>query len=262
MAYAENDGVKIYWEEQGEGDPLLLIMGLGYTLEMWYRIAPVLAEHYRVITFDNRGVGRTDVPEGPYPIPTMAGDAMAVLDAAGIDRAHVLGASLGGLVAQEVALLYPERVRALILACTHPGLQNAIAASDEVMEKLRARGSMPAEQGVRLMIPHIYDSSTPRERIEEDLEIRMRTYPTEQGYTAQVAGALTWEGYDRLPSIKAPTLVLQGENDELVPPENARVIAEQIPGAELAIIPNASHIFMTDATDESNKAVLGFLADK
>lgn len=90
MPYADNSGVKVYWEEQGQGDPLLLIMGLGYTLDMWYRTAPALSKHYRTISFDNRGVGRTDVPPGPYSISAMAADAAAVMDSAGVTRAHVL----------------------------------------------------------------------------------------------------------------------------------------------------------------------------
>src|SRR6185369_17776086 len=101
-----DDGVKIYWEETGAGDPLLLIMGLGATLEWWQRLIPVLSPHYRTIVYDNRGVGRSDVPPGPYPIPVMAADAAAVMDAAGVKQAHVLGMSMGGMIAQEFALEY------------------------------------------------------------------------------------------------------------------------------------------------------------
>ncbi len=112
MPYADNNGTRIYWEEQGEGDPgaratVLLIMGLGYTHEMWNRVMPALREHYRVVSFDNRGVGLTDAPPGPYSIPVMAADTAAVMDAAGCPRAHVFGISLGGMIAQELALRYP-----------------------------------------------------------------------------------------------------------------------------------------------------------
>ena len=104
MPYVESSGARIYWEERGSGEPLLMIMGLGYTLEMWGRVVPQLAEHYRVIVFDNRGVGRSDVPAGPYSIAGMAADAEAVMRAAGVERAHVLGVSMGGMIAQEFTL--------------------------------------------------------------------------------------------------------------------------------------------------------------
>src|SRR6266436_8122541 len=127
MPHANSSDVKIYWEDQGEGDPLLLIMGLGYTMEMWYRTAPVLSQRYRTISFDNRGVGRSDVPPGPYQIPTMAADAAAVMDSAGVERAHVFGISMGGMIAQEFALRYPNRVCSLILGCTTHGGAEAVA---------------------------------------------------------------------------------------------------------------------------------------
>jgi len=139
MAYVESNGARIYWTEQGRGEPLLLIMGLGYPHEMWYRVAPVLAERYHVIMLDNRGVGRSDVPPGPYPIATMAADARAVLDAAGIDRAHVLGVSMGGMIAQEFTLQNPQRVAALVLGCTACGGPKATPAGPEVIVALMAR---------------------------------------------------------------------------------------------------------------------------
>src|SRR5512137_315754 len=142
MPFTDNSGVRIYWEEQGQGDPVLLIMGLGYTLDMWYRTVPVLSRHYRTITFDNRGVGRSDVPAGPYPIPVMAADAAAVMDSAGVTRAHVFGVSMGGMIAQEFALQYPERTRSLILGCTSHGGPEAVLADAEVITTIMARATM------------------------------------------------------------------------------------------------------------------------
>ena len=260
MPYAVNDGTKIYWEEHGSGEPLLLIMGLGYTLDMWYRTTPVLAEHYRVIVFDNRGVGRSDVPPGPYPLSVMASDAAAVMDAAGIDTAHVFGVSMGGMIAQEFALQYPARVRSLILGCTTCGGPEAVAADDEVMKALFARATMTAEEGIHLMVPYIYDAATPRARLEEDFNIRRRTYPTSEGYLAQVMGVLGWESFSRLSEITAPTLVIHGESDRLVPPGNGELLAKSIAGARLVMLPAASHIFMTDQPEASNEAILSFLA--
>ncbi len=130
MSFVENQGTKIYWDEQGQGAPLLLIMGLGYTSIMWYRTRPSLAQRYRTLAFDNRGVGRSDVPPGPYSIAAMASDAAAVLDAAGVARAHVFGVSMGGMIAQEFALQYPERTASLILGCTASGGSSAVHAEN------------------------------------------------------------------------------------------------------------------------------------
>jgi len=260
MPYAVNEGAKIYWEERGSGEPLLLIMGLGYTLDMWHRTAPVLAEHYRVIVFDNRGVGRSDVPVGPYPISTMARDAAAVMDAAGIDAAHVFGVSMGGMIAQEFALQYPTRVRSLILGCTTCGGSNAVAAEPEVIQGLLARASMTVEEAINVMARYVYDEATPRERLEEDFAIRRRTYPSTEAYLAQLQGVLGWESFGRLSEIGAPTLVIHGESDKLIPPGNGELLAKGIRGARLVMLPEASHIFTTDRPEESNQAVLSFLA--
>ncbi|MEK6406590.1 MAG: alpha/beta fold hydrolase [Acidobacteriota bacterium] len=262
MLYADNSGVKIYWEERGQGDPVLLIMGLGYTMDMWYRTVPVLSKHYRTISFDNRGVGRSDVPPGPYPIAVMAADAAAVMDSAGVTRAHVFGISMGGMIAQEFALQYPERTRSLILGCTSHGGPQSVLADAEVITTLMARGTMSAEEGIHAMIPFIYAPSTPLERIEEDLEIRRRTFPTAQGYFAQVQGIFAYESLNRLSQLKVPTLVVHGESDRLVPPENGRRLAQLISGARLVMIPGASHIFPTDQPDAAHQAILGFLGER
>jgi 3-oxoadipate enol-lactonase len=259
MPYAENSGVRIYWEQHGEGDPLLLIMGLGYTLEMWHRTTPVLSQHYRTIMFDNRGVGRSDVPPGAYSIPSMAADAAAVMDSAGVDRAHVFGVSMGGMIAQEFALQYPERVRSLILGCTSHGGPDAVLADSEVLTTLAARGTMSAEEGVRAMVSFVYDPGTPSERIEEDLAIRGRTFPTIQGYFGQLQAIFAYESRSRLNQVRVPTLVVHGESDRLVPPENGRRLAHSINGAKLVIIPKASHIFPTDQPEKAHQAILRFL---
>ena len=189
-----DDGVKIYWEETGAGDPLLLIMGLGATLEWWQRLIPVLSPHYRTIVYDNRGVGRSDVPPGPYPIPVMAADAVAVLDAAGVESAHVFGASMGGMIAQELALNYPSRVRSLILGCTACGGKEVVPASKEVGAALSARKNMTREQAMWLMAPYVFDAGTPRERIAEDIAVRLQAKVTNDGYFAQLDGIRTWRG--------------------------------------------------------------------
>jgi pimeloyl-ACP methyl ester carboxylesterase len=261
VPFTTSNGCRIYWEESGAGDPLLLIMGLGYSHEMWHRTRPEMAKHYRTIVFDNRGVGKSDVPAGAYAISQMADDAAAVLDAAGVERAHVYGISMGGMIAQEMALNHPERVRSLILGCTGCGGVHAVAAAPAVIQMLMARAMMTAEEGVEAMVPFIYGAATPRERIDEDLAIRQRTFPQAAGYLGQVQGIMAWSCFDRLPNIHVPTLVLHGDADQLVPVENGRILARKIPGARLTLFEKASHIYPTDAPEASNQAALSFLAN-
>ncbi|HLK08317.1 MAG TPA: alpha/beta fold hydrolase [Candidatus Angelobacter sp.] len=258
MAFLENQGAKIYWDEQGQGDPVLLIMGLGYPSYLWHRMRPVLNQRYRTIALDNRGSGQSDTPAGPYPIALMASDAAAALDAAGVQSAHVFGLSMGGMIAQEFALQYPARVRSLILGCTAPGGPNAVRAEKQVTEILMARNMSP-EEAAKAMRPFIYDSATPLGRIEEDMAIRRQWFPKPEGYIAQVQGIFAWESYPRLERIAARTLVIHGQTDQLVPPGNGEVIAAKIPGAKLEMLQQASHIFTTDQPEASQRITMDFL---
>jgi 3-oxoadipate enol-lactonase len=258
MSFVENQAARIYWDEQGRGEPVLLIMGLGYPSTLWHRARPVLAQQFRTVAFDNRGVGLSDVPPGPYGIATMASDAAAVLDAAGVSRAHIFGVSMGGMIAQEFALQYPSRTGSLILGCTSPGGRLAVRAERKVADILMARG-MTLAQAREAILPYIYDAGTPPEKIEEDLILRRRCFPSLQGYTAQLQGILAWEGYSRIGQITAPTLVLHGKSDALVPPGNGELIASLIPGAKLVLIEHASHLFLTDQTQVSRQEIMAFL---
>jgi pimeloyl-ACP methyl ester carboxylesterase len=260
MPYAESAGARIYWEEHGAGDPLLLIQGLGYTIEMWFRVLGPLAAKYRVIVFDNRGVGRSDVTPGPYLVPMMVADTAAVLDAAGVDSAHVLGISLGGLYAQELALTHPDRVRSLVLAATFAPGPSIALASPEFYAKEAARRQMSAEQSVRAILEYTYDPETPAERVEEDIRVRLANFPSLEGYNAQVGWVGTFESEARVGAITAPTLVLHGETDRFVVPENGRNLARFIPGAKLVMVPHASHLMFTDQPEFTVATILEFLA--
>ncbi len=259
MPFVENQGTKIYWDGEGQGPPILLIMGLGYASAMWHRIRPALARHFRTIAFDNRGVGLSDVPPGPYAIATMASDAAAALDAAGINHAHVFGVSMGGMIAQEFALQYPAKTRSLILGCTAAGGPTAVRAESKVADILLAR-NMTLEQAREAIHPYIYDAATPREKIEEDTVVRQRWLPTPAAYLAQLQAVLAFESYSRLDRIAAPTLVIHGKSDALVPPANGELIANRIPGARLVLLDHASHLFLTDQTEAAHKAILDFLS--
>jgi 3-oxoadipate enol-lactonase len=249
MPFAERDGTRLYWEEAGSGDPVLLIMGLGMNATGWWRTIPLLAERYRVLAFDNRGVGRSDRPSGPYSVPQLADDAVAILDAADEQRAHVYGISLGGMIAQEVVLRHPERVRGLVLGATTPGGNLGVPAGEDTLAFFRRRGEMPAEEAVWASVPYNYSPRTRRdhgERIAEDIAKRLR-YPIEAApYVAQLEAALGHDAGARLPSIAAPTLVVHGEADVMVPPPNGERLAAAIPGAEHRTWPDTAHLYFTD----------------
>src|SRR5260370_13197496 len=143
MPFVENLGARIHWDEEGSGAPLLLIMGLGWSSHAWHRTRPVLSEKYRTIALDNRGVGRSEAPPGPYSIAQMAADATAVLNAARVNTAHIFGVSMGGMIAQEFALQYPNKVRSLILACTAAAGPHPVRPEQEVLHVLMTRGQDP-----------------------------------------------------------------------------------------------------------------------
>jgi pimeloyl-ACP methyl ester carboxylesterase len=261
MACTVNQGAKIYWDEAGEGDPLLLIMGLGYPSDAWHRTRPVLARQYRTIALDNRGVGRSEVPPGPYSIALMASDAAAALDAAGVPSAHVFGFSMGGMIAQEFALRYPGRVRSLILGCTSACGPHAVQAEPEAAQMLMSRGNMTPEAAAQAAVPFIYAPSTPRKLIDEDIEVRRPWFPKPEAYLAQLQAILEWESDGRLSHIHSPTLVIHGESDRLVPAGNGRILAEKIAGAKLILLAQASHIFTTDQTEAAQRVILEFLKE-
>ena len=250
-------GSQIYWEEHGSGPPVLLIMGLSFSLEMWYRLVPGLVGHCRVILFDNRGVGRSDVPRGPYTIPQMARDAAAVLQAAGASQAHVIGASMGGMIAQELALRYPKLVLSLVLACTSHGGLLARWPQFIPPRKINWEDRRQREMDFARFL---YSPSTPMSRIEEDIEVRCRGPWSYKGFLGQLSGIVLWSSYLRLPAIRVPTLVIHGDRDLLVPAQNGRVVAARIPGAEFRLIQNAAHMLTTDQPQVCEDLLEQFLA--
>jgi pimeloyl-ACP methyl ester carboxylesterase len=256
------DGARIHYEVHGSGEPVLLIMGLGSNAYGWARTLPWLAEHYQAVAFDNRGVGRSDVPSGAYALAQMAEDAAAVLAASGHERAHVVGASLGGMIAQRLALLHPERLRSLVLLCTTPGGAHAAPPADEVTRGLVEGGADPSTV-YRRNAWFLYGADTRENhpaRIEQDLVERARIPTQPTGYLGQLQAAMSHDVWDALPSITAPTLVVHGEADILIPTENGKRIASRIPGAELVLIPGAGHMLQADAGDAVRAAILAFLA--
>jgi 3-oxoadipate enol-lactonase len=262
MPYAQSGPVRLHYERSGTGPAVLLVMGLGMNATGWWRTVPVLAERLEVIAFDNRGVGRSDRPEAPYTVGGMADDCAAVLDAAGVEHAHVYGLSLGGMIAQELALGHPARVDRLVLGATTPGGERGVPADEVTLGFFARRAGMTAEEAVWASVPYNYGRRTRAERaglIGEDIVQRLR-YPIEQApYRAQLEAAMGHDAGDRLAQIRAETLVVHGEDDRMVPVANAHLLAGEIPGARADVWPEAGHLYTTDEP-EADRRVLAFLS--
>jgi 3-oxoadipate enol-lactonase len=261
MPFAQSGALRVYYESVGRGPAVLLIVGQGMSAEAGWRTVERLAGQFRVLTFDNRDMGRSDRSLWPYLVSQMANDAVAVLDAAGEARAHVYGFSLGGMVAQEIALRHPERVCGLVLGATTPGGPRAIPQDPQVLTFFTRVGAMGPEEAEWAAVPYSYGERTRRangDRIAEDIERRLRHPPDALAYLHQVGAAAAHSTHSRLGDIVAPTLVVHGWQDVLQSPQNARMLADAIPGAELRLWPRAGHLYVTDEP-EADCAVARFL---
>jgi pimeloyl-ACP methyl ester carboxylesterase len=237
-------------------------MGLSFTHEMWFRVLPAISGSYRAILLDNRGMGRSAIPRGPYRISQMADDAMRVLDAAGVSAAHVIGASMGGMIAQELALRHPRRVLSLLLGCTSYGGLSARWPDFSRRPRNLKWGTNDRAVREAALAPLLYADCTPPERIAEDLAVRCNCSWTYKGFLNQFAGILLWNSYRRLPRIHVPTLVVHGAEDRLIPPQNGRVVARRIRHARFELLPNAGHILTTDQPEACVAALLNFLNEQ
>jgi len=245
VSFAANGDVRIAYEAWGEGEPVILVHGLGYDRRGWGPLPDLLGQEHLVLLVDNRGVGGSDFPPGPYTVAEMASDAVAVLDAAGIERAHVLGVSLGGYIAQEIALSYPGRVDRLVLCSTSPGGPNQYPMPAVGVEAFGRLPTLEREAGLRLMVENSLGDHAVRERpglVDEIYAYRLERAPTLAGWQAQAYAGATFDAYDRIPAITAPTLVIHGTADTVVDPRNAELLAERIPGARVHLIADRGHL--------------------
>jgi 3-oxoadipate enol-lactonase len=249
MAAAPDGRTRIHWESEGDGPPVLLIMGLGLSGGAWWRTVPVLSRALRVITFDHRGIGRSESPAPAYTIEAMADDVVCVIDDLGLDAVHVYGFSLGGMVAQQVALRHPERVRALVLGATHPGGRRVAHPEAEVVAFFQRRLTMQSEEAAWASVQYNYGArcrATQTDRIAEDIAVRLRNPFSVRAYRAHLYAASLHNTYGRLGRIEAPTLVVHGAEDRMIPVANAHLLAEGIPGAQLQILEGSGHLYPTD----------------
>ena len=244
----------------GGGEPVVLVMGLGADMSGWDAMMPYL-DGFRVLRLDNRGSGKSDAPDKPYSIPGMARDVLAVMDAVGMRDAHVYGASLGSMVAQEIALSHGERVRTLTLGCPSPGVV-AVPGSPAILRLLFSRGRYTQEEAMRLAAPFLFHRALgDPEALAEALKLRQAMPLSPVGFRRQLQATLRWSSLTRLPFLRKPTLVIHGDSDRLIPTINGRLIAALVRGTRLHIIKWAGHVYSVDAPGEASRVFLRFLGD-
>jgi pimeloyl-ACP methyl ester carboxylesterase len=254
--------VRIAYEQRGGGPPLLLVHGLGYDHHGWGPLPALLDRDFRLVLVDNRGVGESDAPEGPYSIAGLAADAVAVLGAAGIDRAHVVGVSLGGFVAQELAISHADRVDRLVLLSTSPGGPNQYPMPAETVESFRAYMRLERDAALRQAVENSLGDRAVRERpdlVDEVYAYRVERAPPLEPWQAQLTAGTEFDSFDRLPAIAAPTLALTGGADVVIDPRNSELLAERIPGARLEVVRDRGHLLYWDEPELVASIVRDFL---
>ncbi|HOE16793.1 MAG TPA: alpha/beta fold hydrolase [Syntrophorhabdaceae bacterium] len=258
MPTVKVNDINMYHEIHGEGEPLVLINGAGAGVELLYWRIPKFSREYTLILFDNRGAGRSDRPEMAYTTELMADDLAGLFDVVGIDSAHVYGTSMGGMIAQHFALRYPEKVRSLILAVTCCGGPHSIKGPIVGMAHIH---ELPLEKAVETMlrwfVTEEFIDGNP-DTFRQIVAFMIKHPPVHSGLPRHTQAVATHDTYDRLPEIAAPTLVLAGDADRIIPVGNATILASRIPNAELAILKNAGHMLI-EAADDVDRITLDFL---
>ncbi len=257
MPYMERKGARIYFETQGEGPPLFLISGLSGGCWSWFGQTPYFQQRYRVILMDNRGAGRSTSASDFYEMKDFAEDIVDLLDWLKIRRTFALGISMGGMIAQELALMAPDRLAAMVLACTHCGGTVRIPPSPEALHTLIQNEGLSREQIVRKNLPLFFSpsflNSNPRE-VDRYCEVQIHAPPqTEAAFQAQLQAIGNFDSHDRLIEIRTPTLILSGTEDILVPAGNARILQARIRGSELLEIQGAGHALHVECRDRLNE---------
>jgi 3-oxoadipate enol-lactonase len=250
--------LNLHYEERGSGKPLLLIAGIPAIVSDWEPLAERLGESRRVIAFDNRGGGQSIVTPGPYTTSQLAGDAVALLDWLEIERADVFGISLGGMIAQELALGWPERVDRLVLGCTHCGMEHAARMPRETGRAFAMETDEWASR-MEALAPAAFASGVDPELVARFVAKKSRDVQDPEGYQAQIAAALSHDTYDRLPLIDRPTLILTGDDDRVIPAPSSDPLRQRIPGSRLVLIEGTGHLFFIERLDETVRVLEEFL---
>ncbi len=258
------DGTELAVTVAGAGPPLLLIPGLGATRVVFDPLLPLLTPHFSVVVYDQRGVGASQADPGPFTTAQLGDDGVAVLDGLRIDRATVLGASFGGMVAQQLTVRHPGRVSALVLAATGPGSAHLVREPDPAAsDALLGKGAGTPEDAYRIACTVLYSRAFQEEHadfIEQQVRDRARRPIDPRAFRAQLAASRSHDAWDQLPAIACPTLVMHGSEDAVMPLANAQRLASRIPGAILEVLDGAGHLFFHEQPDRTGAAVSAFVA--
>ncbi|MBB6670690.1 alpha/beta fold hydrolase [Cohnella nanjingensis] len=262
MPFARTNGIRLHYTEKGEGEPLVLLMGLGADGSAWEENARAYEPHFRCIRIDNRGTGESDKPEGPYTTKMMAADALGLLDALGIRRAHFSGISMGGAIAQEVALAAPERMLSLTLNCSWASCDVYTRA---IFETLAAGYAALAADEFQKLLQLIIYTPAYHEHHDDLLEAARRQASSSaspmpaHAFRAQCDACVSHRTQGRLGAIGVPTLITAGDRDIFTPLALSQAIAEEIGHAELAVFEGSGHTHHWDRLDDFNNRTLAFL---
>lgn len=264
MPKTDVNGIELYYEVHGEGEPLLLIMGLAHNSLSWESSLPALSKHFQVIIFDNRGTGRSSSPDTDYSIEMMADDAIAVLNAVNVEAAHVYGISMGGMIAQRLAIKNPDRVKSLILGCTSPGGIHQVQPEAEVMMTLLSGASVPTTplEAAWASVPILFSEdfiANHRDSIADYIDTFVKIPTQPQGFMHQLQAILQHDTYEELEKISVPSLIIHGDADRLLPFGNGKILAERIKDSELYTIPGAGHLFMIEAQGMVEEKIIDFI---
>jgi pimeloyl-ACP methyl ester carboxylesterase len=264
MSVIKAGDINIEHYVEGSGPPLLMIMGFGGQAISWGEpMLRALTPHFTCIRLSNRGTGLSDKPAEQPTIRTMADDAANLLAALGVEGAHVFGVSMGGMIAQEFTLAHPERVNGLVLGCTAPGGPNTVTSGPEIITMLMPTPGTSREEQIRKAWPAICAPSFIQGSMAflEAMLAESLVNPTPMDtILKQTVAIQSFNSYDRLGEIKAPTLVIHGDADLLVPHANGKILAERIPGAEFVTLPGAGHMFFWEQPAQAGKAIVEFLS--
>jgi len=264
MATVKANGIELYYEVHGAGEPLLLIMGLGANAANWHAQIPILSREFQLIAFDNRGAGRSEKPADAYSIHQMADDTAALMDQLGIQSAHVFGMSMGGMVAQELVLHYPARVRSLILGGTMAGGPTSIRPEPSTIQAFVTLATMPPlqaiETGLSLLYSDAYIAANKTEMVERAIEFAHLMAPP-HALQKQVMAVLGFSAHSRLHQVQVPTLLLHGTADKIVPFANSAILLDRIPGARLVEYHGVGHGLLVECAADINREVLAFLRE-
>jgi len=266
MPVINANGIDIYYETRGKGSPLMLINGWGGNLDSWSgKMVDLLSEQHRVIMMDNRGTGRSDKPDIPYTMDMMAADVRGVLNSLDIEKAHVMGFSMGGAITQTFGVNYPDTTLSLVICGASAGRENSVSSDPKVqMDLALIANPLPemTERDVTVKLLYLlYSKEYVEAHLEELVEDETYSdYPTPSHALMNQSHAIsTMDTYTHLPDLKVPVLVMTGDEDVLVPPENSEKIASQIPGSELVMISGCGHGFLKQKMEEAAWHVLRFL---